>query len=198
MSESKDILKNPLWDPNVIKHEVLPYIRKCMQFELTDKKYEILDGGDCLEEYIDILRQIPTDKTRLLVFTPTMVEVYKPKNNLMLHVGDVRIHINEQQISKVTRSRSGSRKTPYSPSEIITLLQTHRRSFSHMWAKKILSYPRRTLGMPYNLNINKYALLVLPNKRSFIVKLSLYPAKYCIGVIFSTKIIPNSDSRTKP
>lgn len=77
-------LKSPIYDPNVVKHYIAPLL-DCRKY-INDDNYKVIKQGVCLDNFINLLKNMSDPRSRILIFRDDVALSYKVENvDINLH-----------------------------------------------------------------------------------------------------------------
>jgi len=178
--EQKRIYDYNMWDEQIARRGIIPFIHKCLVYEDALRDYRILRGGDCMDDLIEIMKDLASTDCRVMIFTQDEVKG-EVKNYVREHVKIYKPDIHQKcafYIKPINRRDIGfeidnqknifttahGQKTPVTyylkqiiaVSEYISVLDTYR---------KIRQSVKRNVGMTRGLPKDEYGILFRPGNR---------------------------------
>jgi hypothetical protein len=164
---------------------IAPLMRRCLRYEGLDS-YRIMRGGDCVNDYVDIIMSLCDPRNRILIFTRDTVKVYgaifEPSYTFLSTLDNSRYGYSTTEIRCDGKgglvefdSKRGVYAAPRSLTEVRSFASRAAFSSSIIQMTKTKEVPRRQTGLPYDLNQDKFGILIRPDKkRSIIVRYHFY------------------------
>jgi len=192
-----------------IAGEIVSMIRHCLVHQgLND--YKIMQGGDCLEDLVNIIKDFSNPRSRVLIFTEKKtdrglekyVRSYKPNiyANNVFSVNFISRPSTQFDIDANTNKVYNDEDVETNFNHIKNLLRSS--IFCQITADyvPIKELPLRGRDIPYNLNKHQYGLLLRPHDkdRSIIVKYYRYRASQSNTINISANIRLNGYTGPQP